>query len=137
VRILAVGAGGIGALVDGPSLARAVGFDLRFTDGEVEIHKKVRGVDVSARGRVTLEGNRLRIVPISVQGLGLPATALSVTFDIPGVPLLPCQSEVRPVAEGLLVACAMDHVPPALVQGAAAATRRGMGEHGDSSPRPS
>lgn len=125
VRILDVGAGRIEALVDGSSLARAVGLDLRFSDGEVEIHKQVRGVDVSARGRVTLEGNRLRIVPISVQGLGLPATAFSVTFDIPGVRLLPCQAEVRPVAEGLLVACAVDEIPPALVRGATAAARRG------------
>jgi hypothetical protein len=125
VRVLDVGAGRIEALVDGSSLARAVGLDLRFADGEVEIHTTVRGVDVSARGRVTLEGNRLRIEPISVQGLGLPATAFTVTYEIPGAELLPCPAEVRPVPEGVLVACAVDDVPPALVQGAAAAARRG------------
>jgi hypothetical protein len=124
VSILDVGAGRVEALVDGSSLARAFSLDVRFTDGEVEIHKKVRGVDVSARGRVTLEGNRMRIVPTSVQGLGLPASALSVTYDIPGVELLPCQAEVHTVAEGVLVACAVDDVPPALVQGAAAVPSR-------------
>lgn len=125
VRVLDVGAGRIEALVDGSSLARAVGLDLRYADGEVEIHKTVRGVDVSARGRVTLEGNRLTIVPTSVQGLGIPAAAITVTYDIPGAELLPCQAEVRPVPEGLLVACAVDDVPPALVPGAAAASHRG------------
>jgi hypothetical protein len=125
VRVLDVGAGRIEALVDGASMAQAAGLDLRFSDGEVEVHRNVRGVDVSARGRVTLEGNRLRIVPTSVQGLRLPASAFSVTYDIPGVELLPCEAEVRPVPEGLLVACAVDDVPPALVQGAAAAPRQG------------
>jgi hypothetical protein len=125
VRVRDVGAGRIEALVDGSSLARAVGLDLRFADGEVEIHKTVRGVDVSARGRVTLEGNRLHIVPTSVQGLGLPATAFTVTYQIPGAELLPCQAEVRPVPEGVLVACAVDDVPPALVQGAATTAPEG------------
>jgi hypothetical protein len=120
VRVVDVGAGRMEALVDGASLARAVGLDLRFTDGEVEIHTTVRGVDLSARGRVTLEGNRLRIVPTSVQGLGLPAAALTVTYAIPGADLLPCEAEVRPVPEGVLVACAVDDVPPALVRGAPA-----------------
>ncbi|MGH9035856.1 MAG: LmeA family phospholipid-binding protein [Acidimicrobiia bacterium] len=120
VRVLDVGAGRIEALVDGSSLARAVGLDLRFAEGEVEIHTIVRGVEVSARGRVTLEGNRLHIVPTSVQGLGLPATALTVTYEIPGAELLPCQAEVRPVPAGVLVACAVADVPPALLPGAAA-----------------
>jgi hypothetical protein len=124
VSILDVGAGRVEALVDRSSLARAIVLDVRFTHGEVEIHKNVRGVDVSARGRVTLEGNRMRIVPTSVQGLGLPASALSVTYDIPGVELLPCQAEVRIVPEGVLVACVVDDVPPALVQGAAAVPSR-------------
>lgn len=121
VQVLDVGAGRVEALVDGASLARTVGLDLRFADGEVEIHTTVRGVDVFARGRVTLEGNRLRIEPTSVQGLGLPATALTVTYEIPGAELLPCQAEVRPVPEGVLVACGFDDVPPVLLQGATAA----------------
>jgi hypothetical protein len=124
VRVVDIGAGRIEALVDGTSLARAVGFDLRFAYGEVEIHRKVRGVDVSARGRVTLDGNRLTIVPTSVQGLGVPAAAFTVTYDIPAAELLPCPAEVRPVPEGLVVACAVDDVPPALVPAAAAASRR-------------
>ncbi len=120
VKVVDVGAGRIEALVDGSTLARAVDLDVRFSDGEVEIHRRVRGVDVSARGRVTLEGNRLRIVPTSVEGLRLPATAFTVAYDLPGAELLPCSAEVRPVPEGLLVSCAVDDVPPALVPGAAA-----------------
>ncbi|MGH8972558.1 MAG: LmeA family phospholipid-binding protein [Acidimicrobiia bacterium] len=124
VRVLDVGAGRVEALVDGTSLARALGLDVRFADGEVEVHREIRGVDVSARGRVTLEGNKLRIVPISAQGLSVPASTFTVTYDIPGVRLLPCDAEVRPVPEGLLVACSVEDVPPALVQGAAAAGLR-------------
>jgi len=125
VRVRDMGPGRIEALVDGSSLARAIGLDVRFTDGEVEVHRTVRGVEVSARGRVTLEGNRLRIVPTSVQGLRVPADALSVTYDIPGVRLLPCAAEVRPVTAGLLLVCAVDNVPPALVQSTAAAAPGG------------
>ena len=121
IRVLDIGAGRIEALLDGGSLARAVGLDLRFRDGEVEVHRTVAGVDVSARGRVTLEGNRLRVVPTSVQGLRLPASAFTVSYDIPGVELLPCAAGVRAVPEGLLVTCAVDDIPPVLVPGAAAA----------------
>jgi hypothetical protein len=124
VRVLDIGAGRVEALLDGGSLARAVGLDVRFTDGEVEVHRTVAGVDVSARGRVTLEGNRLRIVPTSVQGLRLPASAFTISYDIPGVELLPCPAEVRPVPEGLLVACAVDDIPPVLVPGVAADAAR-------------
>jgi hypothetical protein len=125
VRVLDIGAGRIEALVDGSSLARAVGLDVRFADGEVEVHRDIRGVDVSATARVTLEGNKLRIVPTSVQGLKVPVSNFAVSYDIPGVQLLPCTAGVRPVPAGLLVSCSVDDVPPALVQGSAAAALRG------------
>jgi hypothetical protein len=125
VRVLDVGAGRVEALVDGTSLARALGLDVRFADGEVEVHREIRGVAVSARGRVTMEGNKLRIVPTSVQGLRVPASTFAVTYVIPGVRLLPCDAEVRPVPAGLLVACSVEDVPPALVQGAAAVALQG------------
>lgn len=124
VQVVDVGAGRIEGLVDGSSLARAAGVDLRFGRGEVEVHRQVGGVDVSATGRVTLKGNRLRIEPTSVQGVGVPASSLTVTYDIPGVELLPCAAEVRPVPEGLLLTCALEDVPPALLPGAATAGPR-------------
>ncbi|MGH9040754.1 MAG: LmeA family phospholipid-binding protein [Acidimicrobiia bacterium] len=124
VQILDVGAGRIEALVDGSSLARAVGLDVRFTAGEVEVHRNVGGVDVFARGRVTLEGNRLRIEPTSVQGADVPASTFAVSYDIPGVELLPCAAEVRPVPEGLVISCALEDVPPVLVQGVGSARGR-------------
>ncbi len=124
VRVLDVGAGRMEALVDGSSVTRAVGLDVRFADGEVEVHREIAGVDVSARARVTLEGNRLRVVPISVQGLPVPASRLTVAYDIPGVQLLPCSAAVRPVPEGLVISCSVDDVPPALIQGAAGAALR-------------
>lgn len=117
VRVIDIGAGRIEALLDGASLARAVGLDVRFTDGEVEVRRTVRNIEVSARGRVTLEGNLLKIVPTSVQGLGLPASAFTITYEIPGVELLPCAAEVRPVPDGLLVACAVNDIPGVLVPG--------------------
>lgn len=117
VEVTDVGAGRVEAFIDGPSLARATGLDLRFRDGEVEFHRTIGGVDVFARARVTLEGNRLRVVPTSVQGADVPPASFTVTYDIPGVELLPCTAQVRPVLDGLMVACGVEDVPPALVRG--------------------
>ena len=44
-----IGRGRIVATVDGPSLAKAVGVDVRFRPGEVEVHRRIQGVDVTAR----------------------------------------------------------------------------------------
>ena len=115
VRVLDVGRGRVEARIDGASLARAAGVDVRFSDGVVEIHKTIRGVDVSATARVTLEGNRLRLTAFDVQGLRVPLDTFAVTYEIPGADLIPCAAELQAVPGGLLVACAFDDVPPGLV----------------------
>lgn len=118
VRLVDVGRGRIEARIDGPSLARAAGVDLRFREGAIEIHKDVRGVDVFATARASMEENVVRFEPTSVQGVGLPLEAFAVTYEIPGPELVPCRPTVRPVEGGLLVSCTVDEVPAALLQGA-------------------
>lgn len=115
VRVVDVGRGRVEARIDGSSLARAAGVDIRFGDGVVEIHKTIRGVDVSATARATLDGNQLRLTAIEVQGRRVPLETFVVTYDIPGVELIPCDADLRPVAGALLVSCALDDVPPGLV----------------------
>jgi DUF2993 family protein len=116
VRVTDIGTGRIEALVDGPSLARAVGADLRFGDESVEIHKRVAGRDLFARARVTVARNMVRLQPTSVVGVGLPASAFALTITIPGADLWPCRADVEAVPEGLQIGCRIQDVPPALVQ---------------------
>jgi DUF2993 family protein len=116
VRVTDIGTGRIEALVDGSSLSRAVGADLRFGDESVEIHKRVAGRDIFARARVTVSKNVVRLQPTSVVGVGLPASAFALTITIPGADLWPCQAEVEAVQDGLQVGCRIQDVPPALVQ---------------------
>jgi hypothetical protein len=118
VRLLDVGHGRIDLRIDGPSLARAVDADLRFTDGSIEVHKRVGGNDVVARGQITVEGNTLRLRPTSVEGVGLPASAFALTYQVPPSLLPPCQIEVRAVAGGLVAGCTFTDVPESLVRGA-------------------
>lgn len=118
VEVADIGSGRIDAFVDGPSLAKAVNADLRFHEGGVEIHKRVAGRDVFARGRVSVSGNAVRLQPTSVQGVGLPASAFALTIRIPGVELWPCPAEVQMVEGGLRVGCRVKDVPPVLVQAA-------------------
>ena len=72
VRLVDVGRGRFEARIDGPTLAQAAGVDLRFREGAIEIHKDVRGVDVFATARASMEENLVRFEPTSVQGVGLP-----------------------------------------------------------------
>ncbi len=116
VRVLDIGQGRIEAMIDGGSLAKALGADLRFRPGEVEVHQNVGGTDVFARGRVELRGNVVTVVPISVEGVNLPLSSFALRYEIPGVELLPCPAQVALVEGGISVACTIDDVPAALVQ---------------------
>ena len=118
VRLDDIGQGRIGVTLDGPSLARAAGADVRFTPGEVMIHKRIRGVDVSAPGRLTITGNLVTITPTTVQGLNVPASALTVTYRLPGIDLLPCQADVEIVRNGVALSCDVVDIPAALVEAA-------------------
>ena len=113
-----VGEGKIVATIDGPSLARAAGLDLRFTPGEVQLHERIQGVDVTARGKVAVKGNVVTVTPTSVEGLNVPASRFAVSYRIPGIEILPCQADVKIVQNGIVVSCNVVDVPPALVQAA-------------------
>ena len=113
-----VGAGKLVATIDGPSLAKAAGFDLRFTPGEVSLHQKIQGVEVTAKWKVTVKGNLVSVTPTSVEGLNVPASQFAVSYRIPGIEILPCQADVKIVQDGIVVSCNVVDVPPALVQAA-------------------
>jgi hypothetical protein len=111
-----VGRGRMVATVDGPSLAKAVGLDVRFTPDEVQVHKRIRGVDVFATGKVTVNGNLVTVTPTAVQGLNVPASGFAISYKIPGIELLPCQADVQIIENGLVLACDITDIPPALLQ---------------------
>lgn len=113
-----VGEGKIVATVDGPSLAKAVGIDVRFTPGEVQVHEKIQGVDVVAKGKVSVKGNLISVTPTSVEGLAVPASRFAISYRIPGIEILPCQADVKIVQNGVVLACNVTDIPPALVQAA-------------------
>jgi LmeA-like phospholipid-binding len=113
-----VGQGKLVATIDGPSLARAAGLDLRFAPGEVSVHEKIQGVDVIAKGTVAVKGNTVTVTPTSVQGLNVPASRFAVSYRIPGIEILPCQADVKIIQSGIVVSCNVTDVPPALVQAA-------------------
>jgi hypothetical protein len=118
VELTDIGAGRVDALFDGPSLARATGVDLRFHEDSAEIHKRVAGTDVYARGRASVSNNVLRFQPTAVQGVGLPLSAFALSIRISGPEILPCDAVGEPVEGGLLVGCTLRDVPAALVRAA-------------------
>ncbi|MGH9000608.1 MAG: LmeA family phospholipid-binding protein [Acidimicrobiia bacterium] len=120
VRLLDVGRGHVEALVDGASIARATGADLRFSNGRVEIHRQVEGVDVSATFEPRITGDTLVLRPTAVDTAGVPLDSFAITYPIPGAALLPCDAGAYPTEEGLVFECEIDDVPAALVQAASA-----------------
>lgn len=121
VRLEDVGPGTAVATVDGPSLAQAVGLDVRFAPGEVTVRRRIQGVDVVATGTVAVKGNLVTITPTSVQGLAVPLSRFAVSYRIPGVTLLPCDDVAVEVQKNALVlTCQVTDIPPALVQAARA-----------------
>jgi hypothetical protein len=111
-----IGQGQITATLDGPSLAKATGFDLRFKPGEVEVHQKIQGVDVVAKGQVAVKGSVVTVTPTSVQGLAVPLSRFAISYRIPGIEILPCQADVKIIQNGVTLSCQVTDVPAALVQ---------------------
>ena len=118
VHLDAVGSGKLVATIDGPSLARAAGLDLRFAPGVVSVHEKIQGVDVTAKGTVAVKGNVVSVTPTSVEGLAVPLSRFAVSYRIPGIEILPCQADVKIIENGIVVACTVNQIPPALIQAA-------------------
>lgn len=118
VHVLGVGKGTIVATLDGPALARAIGSDVRFAPGEVEVHQRIQGVDVKAKGKVTVKGNTVTVTPTSVEGESVPASRFALTYRIPGIELLPCQPDVKIIENAVVLSCDTVDIPAALVQAA-------------------
>jgi hypothetical protein len=119
VHVSDVGEGTIVATLDGPSLAKAIGADLRFTPaGDVEVHQRIQGVDVKAKGKVTFKGNVIMVTPTSVQGLNVPASRFAINYRIPGIELLPCQAEAKVIKDAVVLSCDVVDIPAALIQAA-------------------
>jgi LmeA-like phospholipid-binding len=116
VRLVDVGEGRIVATVDGPSLARATGFDVRFTPGQVEVHQRVQGVDVVAKGQVSVKGNLVTVTPTSVRGLNVPLSRFAISYRIPGIEILPCQADAQIIHNAVILSCDVTDIPAALVQ---------------------
>lgn len=118
VRLLDIGEGRIRATLDGPSLAEATGFDVRFRPGQVEVHQRLRGVNVVAKGQLTVKGNVVTVTPTSVQGLSVPLSRFAISYRIPGVEVLPCQAETEILEGAAVLSCDVTDIPAALVQAA-------------------
>lgn len=118
VRVDDIGEGQIVATLDGPSLARAAGHDLRFRPGAVEVHQRIQGVDVTAQGKLAVKGNLVTFTPTSVEGLSVPASRFAISYRIPGIEILPCQADAEIVDDGVVLSCDVVDVPAALVQAA-------------------
>src|SRR5438132_276653 len=99
-------------------LLALVGLDLRFTPGEVQVHEKIQGVDVVAKGTVSVKGNLVSVTPTSVEGLSVPASRFAISYRIPGIEILPCQADVKLIQNGLVLSCNVTDIPAALVQAA-------------------
>jgi DUF2993 family protein len=118
VKLDDIGQGDIVATLDGPSLAKATGFDVRFRPGQVEVHQKIQGIDVVAKGQLSVKGNLVTVTPTSVQGLAVPASRFAISYRIPGIEILPCQPDVKIIQNGVTLSCHVTDVPAALVQAA-------------------
>ena len=118
VRLLDAGEGQIRATIDGPSLAKATGFDVRFSPGQVEVHQRIQGVNVVAKGRLSVKGNVVTVTPTSVQGLSVPLSRFAINYRIPGIEILPCEADTEIVDGAVILSCDVTDIPAALVQAA-------------------
>jgi hypothetical protein len=117
VHVRDVGQGTIVATLDGPALARAIGADVRFTSaGDVEVHERIQGVNVKARGKLTFKGNVLTVTPTSVEGRSVPADRFVINYRIPGTELLPCPPQVKVITDAVVLSCDVVDIPAALVE---------------------
>ncbi len=117
VHVRDVGQGTLVVTLDGPALARAIGADLRFTSGgDVEMRQRIQGVDVKAKGKLTVKGNNITVTPTSVESRSVPAGRFAINYRIPGVELLPCAAESKVTRDTVVLSCNVVDIPAALVQ---------------------
>jgi len=119
VHVRDAGEGTIVATLDGPALAKALGADVRFLPGEVEVHQRIAGVDVKARGKVTVKGNVVTVTPTSVEGQAVPPSRFTLSYRIPGIELLPCDNAAVKIDQNAVVlSCDTTDIPAAFIQAA-------------------
>ena len=117
VHVRDVGQGTITVKLDGPALAQAIGADVRFTSaGDVEVQKRIQGVNVTARGKLTVKGNTITVTPTSVEGRSVPASRFALNYRIPGAELLPCAADATVTKDLVTLSCDVVDIPAALVQ---------------------
>lgn len=117
VHVRDVGQGTMVVTLDGPALARAIGADLRFTSaGDVEVHERIQGVNVTAKGKLGFNGNVLTVTPTSVEGRSVPASRFALNYRIPGTDLLPCEAQVKVIEDAVVLSCDVVDIPVALVE---------------------
>jgi hypothetical protein len=119
VHVRDVGQGAITLTLDGPALAKAIGADVRFTSaGDVEVHERIQGVNVKAKGKLAVKGNNITVTPTSVEGRSVPASRFALNYRIPGVELLPCAADATVTKDTVTLSCDVADNPAAQVQNA-------------------
>lgn len=114
IRLKDLGSGAVEVVIDGPSLAAAVGLPLVFHADEVEIRRGMGPLAVSARGTLSVDEDVLRFRPGSLQGLPL-LVSMDFEFNLPTSPVWPRAADVRSVEGALVLTCDLDDVPPGLI----------------------
>lgn len=111
VRLVSIESGRLEALIDGPSLGRALGVELSIRPEGISVRREIGGEEVSVDVLVTIDDGIVKVRPRSVVGLGVPASVLTFTYRLPDS-LLPCEPSVQGELDALLVACEVSELPP-------------------------
>ena len=117
VHVRDVGRGTITAHAGRAVAGPGVGADVRFTSaGDVEVHERIQGVNVKAKGKLTVKGNVITVTPTSVEGRSVPASRFALNYRIPGTRPPPCAGRREGHQDTVTLSCDVADIPAALVQ---------------------
>jgi hypothetical protein len=116
IRLRDLGAGEVAVDIDGSSVAKLVGRDVRFRKGSVEVHDRIAGREVVATGSLSIDAGALVFEPSSVSsgGLTVPARQLAFRHALPKSDLWPCSATVESIEGGVFVTCTVHNIPSRL-----------------------